>query len=84
MRHFRAEEELLLPALGRHGEVDQPEIVRVLTEHVDLRRRAQELEASTASSVIARRSTSWPSRRAGVAPLRTTHKSRPPWFSRQA
>ena len=45
-RHFRAEEELLLPAFARHSEVDQPAIVRVLTEHVDLRRRGQDLEAS--------------------------------------
>jgi hemerythrin-like domain-containing protein len=44
MRHFRAEEELLLPAYARHTEFDRPEIVRVLTEHVDLRRRGQDLE----------------------------------------
>ena len=43
-RHFRAEEELLLPAFARHIEFDQPEIARVLTEHVDLRRRALDLE----------------------------------------
>jgi Hemerythrin HHE cation binding domain len=36
-RHFRAEEELLLPAFARHTGVDDPAIVRVLTEHVDLR-----------------------------------------------
>jgi hypothetical protein len=45
-RHFRAEEELLLPAYARHTDADRPEIVRVLTEHVDLRRRGQDLEAS--------------------------------------
>jgi iron-sulfur cluster repair protein YtfE (RIC family) len=45
-RHFRAEEELLLPAFARHVEVDQPEIVRVLTDHVDLRSRALDLEAN--------------------------------------
>lgn len=45
-RHFRAEEELLLPAFARHIEFDQPEIVRVLTEHVDLRRRALDLGAN--------------------------------------
>jgi hemerythrin-like domain-containing protein len=44
-RHFRAEEELLLPAYARHTEPGRPEIVRVLTEHVDLRRRGQDLEA---------------------------------------
>jgi iron-sulfur cluster repair protein YtfE (RIC family) len=45
-RHFRAEEEVLLPVFARYGGSDQPEIVRVLTEHVDLRRRALDLEAS--------------------------------------
>jgi hemerythrin-like domain-containing protein len=43
-RHFRAEEELLLPAYARHTRSDRPEIVRVLTEHVDLSRRGQDLE----------------------------------------
>ena len=45
-RHFRAEEELLLPAFARHTRVDDPLIVRVLTEHVDLRGRGQDLERS--------------------------------------
>ena len=44
-RHFRIEEELLLPAYARHVQVDDPAIVRVLTEHIDLRRRGQDLEA---------------------------------------
>jgi hemerythrin-like domain-containing protein len=44
--HFRAEEELLLPAYARHTACDRPEVVRVLTEHVDLRRRSQDLEAN--------------------------------------
>jgi iron-sulfur cluster repair protein YtfE (RIC family) len=44
-RHFQVEEELLLPAMARHGEAGDPAIVRVLTEHVDLRRRAQDLAA---------------------------------------
>lgn len=41
--HFRAEEEFLLPAFARHCEPDDPAIVRVLVEHVDLRRRGQDL-----------------------------------------
>ena len=41
--HFRAEEELLLPAFARHCEADDAGIVRVLVEHVDLRRRGQDL-----------------------------------------
>jgi hemerythrin-like domain-containing protein len=45
-RHFRVEEEVLLPAYARHSGVDEPAVVRVLTEHVDLRRRAIELEAN--------------------------------------
>jgi hemerythrin-like domain-containing protein len=42
--HFQVEEEVLLPAYARHGAVDDPAVVRVLTEHVELRRRALELE----------------------------------------
>ena len=45
-RHFRIEEEVLLPAYARHRAVDDPAVVRVLTEHVDLRRLAIELEAN--------------------------------------
>jgi iron-sulfur cluster repair protein YtfE (RIC family) len=45
-RHFRVEEELLLPAFARHVGVDDAAIVRVLTEHVDLRGRGQDLERS--------------------------------------
>ena len=44
-RHFRAEEELLLPAFARHAGVDDQAVVR-LTEHLDLRGRGQDLERS--------------------------------------
>ena len=44
-RHFAQEEEILLPAFARHVPADHEAIVRVLVEHVDLRRRAQDLEA---------------------------------------
>jgi hemerythrin-like domain-containing protein len=44
-RHFAIEEEILLPALARHAPADHAAIVRVLVEHVDLRRRARDLEA---------------------------------------
>jgi hemerythrin-like domain-containing protein len=44
--HFRIEEEILLPAYARHGEADHPAVVRVLVEHVDLRRRGQDLAAT--------------------------------------
>lgn len=46
--HFRIEEELLLPGFARHADFDQPAIARVLTEHVDLRRRGQDLAAAEA------------------------------------
>ena len=44
--HFRVEEELLLPAYARHGEHDHPAVVRVLVEHVDLRRRGEDVAAA--------------------------------------
>jgi hemerythrin-like domain-containing protein len=44
--HFRVEEDVLLPAMARHHPADDPAIVRVLVEHVDLRRRAADLQAS--------------------------------------
>jgi hemerythrin-like domain-containing protein len=50
-QHFRVEEELLLPAYARHRPVDEPAVVRVLIEHVDLRRRADELEAGESPSL---------------------------------
>jgi hemerythrin-like domain-containing protein len=45
--HFQIEEEVLLPAYARHGEPDHPAVVRVLVEHVDLRRRGQDLAAAS-------------------------------------
>jgi hemerythrin-like domain-containing protein len=42
-RHFAIEEEVLLPGFARRGPADHEAVVRVLVEHVDLRRRAQEL-----------------------------------------
>jgi hypothetical protein len=38
--HFQVEETVVLPAWARHGAVDPPAIVQMLTEHIDLRRRA--------------------------------------------
>jgi len=42
--HFRLEEELLLPAFARHAGADDADVVRVLVEHVDIRRRIGDLE----------------------------------------
>jgi hypothetical protein len=42
--HFRLEEELLLPAFARHAGADDADVVRVLDEHADIRRRIGELE----------------------------------------
>lgn len=53
--HFRAEEELLLPAFARHTHVDDPAILRVLTEHVELRRRALDLDAGADPELTALR-----------------------------
>ena len=41
--HFAVEEEVLLPGFARRVAPDHEAIVRVLVEHVDLRRRAQTL-----------------------------------------
>jgi hemerythrin-like domain-containing protein len=43
-RHFRAEEEILLPAFARVVPADDPLIVRTLTEHAALRRAVRALE----------------------------------------
>ena len=47
--HFRVEEDVLLPAYARHAAPDAPEVVRVLTEHVAIRRFAAELSEGSAS-----------------------------------
>lgn len=43
--HFRIEEDELLPVFARHVSADDPDIVRTLVEHLELRRRFGELEA---------------------------------------
>ena len=41
--HFRTEEEVLLPAFAAYAPADHEAVVRVLVEHVDIRRRSSEL-----------------------------------------
>ena len=42
--HFREEEEVLLPAFARYGSPSHEAIVRMLVEHVHIRRLAADLE----------------------------------------
>ncbi len=42
-RHFRQEEDILLPAYAAHGDPFHPLVARTLCEHVDIRHRADAL-----------------------------------------
>jgi hemerythrin-like domain-containing protein len=44
--HFRAEEEVLLPAYSAYGDVSREEVTRVLVDHAEIRREAYELGAT--------------------------------------
>lgn len=46
-RHFREEEEILLPSYAGYGDPAVPIVARVLTDHVRIRRLANELAAGT-------------------------------------
>lgn len=50
-QHFRCEEEELLPAYAGHGDPGHPLVVQVLVDHVEIRRRARDLEHAEAPSV---------------------------------
>jgi hemerythrin-like domain-containing protein len=43
VRHFREEEEVLLPTFARYGDPSLEPVVRVLVEHVKIRRLADDL-----------------------------------------
>jgi iron-sulfur cluster repair protein YtfE (RIC family) len=43
--HFRIEEDVVFPAYARHGSPQHDAVVRVLTDHVELRRLAADLAA---------------------------------------
>ncbi|MBK5220321.1 MAG: hemerythrin domain-containing protein [Thermoleophilia bacterium] len=53
-RHFRIEEEVLLPNWARQAEVDRPGVARMLKEHLAIRREALRLAAGEASLEEAR------------------------------
>jgi hemerythrin-like domain-containing protein len=48
-RHFRIEEEVLLPGFAGAGGADDPVITRVLHEHAEIRLQALQLQGGTAS-----------------------------------
>ncbi|HTT94882.1 MAG TPA: hemerythrin domain-containing protein [Solirubrobacterales bacterium] len=48
-RHFRIEEEVLLPGWAAFGELDRPGVARMLEEHLAIRREALRLEAGELS-----------------------------------
>jgi iron-sulfur cluster repair protein YtfE (RIC family) len=41
--HFRAEEEVLLPAYSAHADASAEPVMRVLVDHIEIRRAAHEL-----------------------------------------
>jgi iron-sulfur cluster repair protein YtfE (RIC family) len=49
--HFRIEEDVLLPAYARYGSPEHEAVVRVLVDHVDLRRQAADLAAYPQTAV---------------------------------
>lgn len=53
-RHFRVEEEVLLPGWAMHAEVDRDGVRRMLDEHLAIRREALRLKAGEASLEEAR------------------------------
>ena len=52
-RHFRVEEEVLLPAYAAYGDAEAPCVVRMLIDHVRIREQAQRIEREEATAVEA-------------------------------
>ncbi|HEY7620675.1 MAG TPA: hemerythrin domain-containing protein [Solirubrobacteraceae bacterium] len=50
-QHFRIEEDVLLPAIAHRVAPTHEAVVRVLTEHVDIRRRAADVAADPHAGV---------------------------------
>jgi hemerythrin-like domain-containing protein len=44
--HFRVEEDVLLPTAAHRVDPSDPAVVRVLTDHIEIRRRASDLEGA--------------------------------------
>lgn len=42
-QHFREEEEVLLPMFARYAQIDRPEIIKMLLEHVQIRSQIESL-----------------------------------------
>ena len=67
--HFRAEEEVLLPAYSAYGDVSREEVVRVLVDHAEIRREARfALRDPFLRRRSAARRTSWAERRSRRRP----------------
>jgi len=50
--HFREEEEVLLPAYAQHRRLDQdPDVVRLLADHAEIRAAAQDFERRLADKI---------------------------------
>ena len=52
-RHFRLEEEVLLPSYAAHGDPHHPVVLRVLGDHVAIRQRAGALAESVELPLVA-------------------------------
>jgi hypothetical protein len=50
-RHFRLEEEILLPAYAGHGDPHHPLVARALCDHVAIRHRVDEVLGESQSTV---------------------------------
>lgn len=50
--HFRAEEEILLPAFAGHGDPHHPLVLRALGDHVAIRHRADSLATAPVPPVL--------------------------------
>ena len=50
--HFRLEEELLLPAYAAHGECAHPAIIRMLLDHMEIRRDAARVAVAATPELL--------------------------------